>query len=521
MTRIKNRNLSEVLRRSKLSEEQKRSIKRLQVRDKLDKSAVIDVVKSLEKLPSDSIDVFLCGIDYIYFIRSFVKIYDPEERIWIRFDLWPAQQDLLHTFRDNKFVIVLKTRQVGITWCALAYALWLCLFRPIATVLLYSLRDDEAVELLGPQRFLGMYRELPGHIKSVSIEQRNTHRVLFDNRSIVHALPTTRGDSYTATLVVVDEADLVPNLNDLLDAAKPTVEAGGQVLLVSRSDKDNPMSDFKQIYRGAKKGKGRWEHVFLPWNVHPGRTQEWYEVEKEDIYLRTGGYDSLYKNYPSTDEEALAPAVENKRIPGKFLERCFNECDVLPIPDELSLYSDLKVFEYPNWDRRYYIGGDCAEGLATGNNSATIVVDDLGAEVCNWVGKHSPEYQAKGIRDIAKYYHHARIMIENNNHGYSALSWLINNNLSHLLARGWNKKQGWTSNRLGKLYLYDTLADLVQSGDVELRDYSTYYEIQSINKDTLLAPRGLADDRADAFALAQVARVYGRNMITVSLDVLD
>jgi len=47
------------------------------------------------------------------------------------------------------------------------------------------------------------------------------------NGSVARAFPTNAGDSYTATLAIVDEADLVPDLDRLMRSVKPTIDAGG------------------------------------------------------------------------------------------------------------------------------------------------------------------------------------------------------------------------------------------------------------------------------------------------------
>jgi len=49
-------------------------------------------------------------------------------------------------FQLHRLVIALKARQIGMTWLCAGFALWLILFHPAATILLFSKRDDEAVD---------------------------------------------------------------------------------------------------------------------------------------------------------------------------------------------------------------------------------------------------------------------------------------------------------------------------------------------------------------------------------------
>ena len=94
------------------------------------------------------IELPACAEDPAYFLDRHVSIYDATLADWLPFRLWPAQVTTLDTIRDRRLVVILKARQLGLTWLVLGFALWEMLFRPAATVLLFSRRDDEAVDLL-------------------------------------------------------------------------------------------------------------------------------------------------------------------------------------------------------------------------------------------------------------------------------------------------------------------------------------------------------------------------------------
>ena len=148
------------------------------------------------------------------------------------------------------------------------------------------------------------------------------HRWRLANGSEAAALPTTGGRSYTASVVIVDEADFIPNLDALLAAVKPTVDAGGQLFLISTADKARPESAFKRTYRAAKQGLTEWAPLFLPWWARPGRTAAWYEAQRLDSLHTTGAPDRLHENYPATDAEALAPRELDRRLPNTWLGAC-------------------------------------------------------------------------------------------------------------------------------------------------------------------------------------------------------
>ena len=199
-----------------------------------------------------------CALSFPYWCDHWAQVYDASSRGWLPFRLWPAQIGVAETLQSKRLVVMLKARQLGMSWLTVAYGLWLMLFRPAATVLLFSRRDDEAIYLLGDERLRGMYDKLPGWMRARGVLADSGHEWMLSNGSVARAFPTTAGDSYTASLAIVDEADLSPDLNRLMRAVKPTIDGGGQMILLSRSDKSKPESEFKAIYRGAVQGLSTW-----------------------------------------------------------------------------------------------------------------------------------------------------------------------------------------------------------------------------------------------------------------------
>ena len=112
-----------------------------------------------------------CTLDPAYFTARYVHIYDATQQTWLPFTLWPAQHTVLHTMSSERKLVVLKARQLGISWLSLAYALWLLQCRPPATVLLFSLREAEAKELLW--RLKGMYARLPPWLQARQVTKDN------------------------------------------------------------------------------------------------------------------------------------------------------------------------------------------------------------------------------------------------------------------------------------------------------------------------------------------------------------
>ena len=452
-------------------------------------------------------EIHKCRSSPAYFLDRYGHIYDAVSADWVPFRLWPAQFQALATLVAHRLTVILKARQLGLTWLVLGYALWLILFRPAVTVLLFSRRDDEAADLLGT-RLRGLYERLPVWLRVQSFLVDNDHEWQLSNGSRVLAFPTTAGDSYTASLVIVDEADLVPDLDRLMRAVKPTIDGGGRMVLLSRADKTRPQSPFKRIYAGARQGLTEWTPLFLPWDARPDRDQDWYEAQKADISHRTGSLDDLHEQYPLTDLEALAPRTLDKRFAPEWLQQCFVEASPLSLKavSDAPAIPGLMVYVLPQHGHQYVIGADPAEGNPTSDDSALVVLDTkTGEEVASLAGKFQPAVFAAHIHALGKWYHDAAVLVERNNHGHAVLEALGQHGQLRLLS-GHDDKTGWLSSQLGKVILYDRCADAFRNREIVLHSFATYTQLAFIDGSTLRAPERESDDRADAMALACAGR---------------
>ena len=83
-----------------------------------------------------------CRNNLEYFVDTYGHIEDKDADVLIqKFVLWDEQRNALRQFRDNKLNVILKARQLGITWLTLHYALWKML-RPGRTVIGLSRTED-------------------------------------------------------------------------------------------------------------------------------------------------------------------------------------------------------------------------------------------------------------------------------------------------------------------------------------------------------------------------------------------
>ena len=82
-------------------------------------------------------EIVKCGKDPIYFFNSYCKIQHPM-RGTIPFDTYKFQDECIETFLNNRFSIILKSRQLGMSTLVAAFATWMVLFQKDKNVLIIA-----------------------------------------------------------------------------------------------------------------------------------------------------------------------------------------------------------------------------------------------------------------------------------------------------------------------------------------------------------------------------------------------
>ncbi len=253
--------------------------------------------------------------DCAKFIREAVKIEDRDSPdLAIPFEMWKKQEDTLDTFLKKRLTVVMKARQLGLTWLALSYAIWRMIFKHGYSVVALSKREDpDAKELIRRLQFILKYlpswlirekKEAPPEwdgpvweatVLSITVEHPGGEPSTF--RSMT-AAPDS-GRSFTANLVILDEWAFQQWANEIWTAAYPTINrpTGGQVIGLSTNRRG---SLFELIFREAMRDANGFSWVFLPWSTDPRRDEAWYEATKKALP------NSYLQEYPATVEEAFS-----------------------------------------------------------------------------------------------------------------------------------------------------------------------------------------------------------------------
>ena len=389
----------------------------------------------------------------------------------IPFQKWPYLLELAKSMIDNRLVTVLKARQLGFSWTTAAYAAWLLTFSPGTNVLMISKGQTEAYSLLDKVRFI--LKNLPAEWQMpLSPDARGEIGIPSYDSKVV-ALPSTEdaGRSETASVVIQDEADFHEYHAQNYAAVKPTVDAGGQMIMGSTSNKREMSSLFKEIYRNAP--DNGWNKLFVPWHARPGRTDQWYAGVKDTVpAIELAGMSPeqfMEQEYPGEELEALAPPRAQSIFDRDMIAGMADDCT-----NPIRSVGPASIYQEPRAARRYVAGTDVASGVGM-DYSVTVVVDvNSGYVVADLVtNTMQPEDFATASAEMLDVYHNPDWGIENN-FSDTALTTVRNLNYPRLYRRrvGRGKQMrrdyGWRTDRMSRQQLFDELRASFNAGHLTI-----------------------------------------------------
>lgn len=270
------------------------------------------------------------AIDPHYFTQGYGHVRDEDAGgPAVPFVFWPRQDhatrtavgardqgEVLDRMIEELRLVVLKARQLGLTWLALHYGYHLIALdpdTPNATVLGLSQDGGYAKRLL--ERVRGIRERLPPFLRHT--EDRETQgsksEMKLVGRGRFLSLPGTPSAprSHQADLAICDEWAFVRN-----GQAGPTMRAllpmARQIVAISSGDgppdEEGWHQHFAQLYNRAAAGESEWTPVFLPDATRPGRTPAWRERQRDAFDTE----EEFLSEHPETADDALIGAGKDR-----------------------------------------------------------------------------------------------------------------------------------------------------------------------------------------------------------------
>ena len=378
---------------------------------------------------------------FYYFILKWCWIEDKQNKCAIPFALWPEQLRVLPRIVLAMRLIVLKARQLGLTWMVAAYVLWLAWTRPLQLIIVISVNEELSIEFLDRVYFI--LDRLPEHLKpTIATRNRQVLEIQHNDGlvSTIKSLPTTEmgAQSKTPTLLVLDETSRNRLVAEIYSASLPGIDAaGGRVIVISNSIKTAPGWPWTRgIYTDSMKGENVFERIFMDWRARPDRPEDFRSLKILDGMTE----EDFSQHYPETEEEAISAiggayfgdalarhaGAQRKGIRGTivnindywtFEESPAGLLEVWELP-----YNEREGYDGKPWLYRYAMGADVSEGLGD-TYSTAYVIDRLTDEIVARMRSNRVDAHRWGemLFDLSQYYGNALLCPERTGAGQTTI----------------------------------------------------------------------------------------------------
>jgi hypothetical protein len=427
-----------------------------------------------------------CHNDPLYFLDNYYWIVDLDKGL-IPIELWDFQKDLINHIHNNRFSLVLASRQVGKSIITIGYILWYILFNNHKEIAVLSKTAAAASEIMG--KLKRAYIQIPQWLAQNVVGWAGTS-ISLENGCHVSSQATTEnaGRSASANILFLDEFAFVPpNIANKFYASAYPVISNSKTSKVIICSTPNGHNHFYVLYDKAKKHENSYKEFIIHWKQVPGRTEEWKKETIANLALEDGvdgeakfaqEYDLEFEN--TNSKTLLSAAIQRK------LANWISENSKIEFLNGISdAIEQIDIYELPNNNSDYFLAADVGNGIGQDYSSFSILKaeNDIFKQVvtynCNTI---NPIAFAEIIDRISKLYNNAFVLIENNGPGESVIDhlWytLDFENLIHLEKNSLGIRTTPKSRNKG----ITKLKEYLEYGAIQINDFETLQQITHFSR---------------------------------------
>lgn len=498
----------------------------------------LETVEDLNKYDEQKqkLEFAKCSLDFFYFAHKYVKILHPKRGL-VPFICYKYQHHVVSDFESYRFSMLSKFRQAGLTTLAELWGLWKCIFHEDQQIVLISKTDAEAVkagEIIDRAR-----DHLPTWLQPSPEGKWNDHKKEFhETGSCLSFCSPERARGLAITYLIVDEAAFIPEMDKHWKAIYPTLSTGGNCIIISTV---NGLGNWYERYYHKSKRTGKPFHIIdLDFQLHPEYNDpKWIEDQKSQLGDKGWQQEILRSFLGSGDTYIPTNLVSDlvlKTQNNPPLRRLFKQWankgnedfnDVLGSDDEEVEFDTsweqegaMWIWKEPVDGQEYTIGVDTAEGVGEEGDSSCIQIinNNTLEQVAEFYSNTIQPYQfAQVLNEIAIYYNHALVVIENMGSGGAVISnlqyHLFYDNLYFEPGSSKMPKAGIKVTVGNRLTILEALQQRCINQNIKINSRRLVTEITTFshNVDTgkIAAQKGSHDDAIMAMAIA----LYVRDMI--------
>ena len=272
-----------------------------------------------------------CALDVHYFVEKYCKVKREDGSVG-SIKLRDYQKEILDSFVNNRFSILMASRQVGKTISSSIFMLHKILFDNDKNIMIVANKGDTAVEIV--DKIKSIYSLLPFFLKP-GIKTWNQKSLTFENgcRIKTSARTKTPAIGFTIDVLYLDEFAHIPSniIEPYYTAAFPTTAAvqNSKIIITSTP---NGMNLFHRLLTDAERPEGDpMKNNYKPMRVY------WYQVPGRFVtYIRLNPH-KMYE-YGVTKEEIFD--LVNQKWGSQT--KVFMEYNMDLLKDVINIFNDDK-----------------------------------------------------------------------------------------------------------------------------------------------------------------------------------
>jgi hypothetical protein len=355
----------------------------------------------------------LCNKSILHFAENyfFITTLDEGKK---KIELYKYQKKLLKAFKNNRFNIVLSSRQSGKTTTITIYALWIVCFQSDKRITIVANKESTAKEIFA--RIKMAFEQLPVWMKpSVKSWRKDGFQLANDSAITVSTTSSAGPRGSTSNLLIIDEMAHCPNelMKELWKSAIPIISSSKKSQIVVISTANGTDNKFYELYQESQKENSDWHLEVVNWWDVPGRDEEW----KRETVSAMGSKEDFDQEFGNVFHEPGKTAIDSELLE----ELKSQSTDPVLVLDN----GNYKIFKEPNPESFYVIGVDVGEGIGRSNTVAQILdVSDLTSikQVAVYsTNQMSPFHFGTRLMGILDDWGRPPILVENNNNGQQVL----------------------------------------------------------------------------------------------------
>jgi hypothetical protein len=265
-----------------------------------------------------------------------------------------------------------------------------------------------------------MYDELPKWLK-LPAKEKNKLSLRLKNGSKITAKSSNAdaARSEAVSLLLIDEAAFIDNIEETFTAAQQTLATGGQCMALSTP---NGIGNwFHQTWEKAESGENSFLPIRLPWTVHPERNEAWRTQQDADLGPRMAGQECDC-DFLASGDTVFEPEDMS------YYEQTYQK-DPL---ERRGVDGNLWVWEGVDYSKSYMVVADVARGDSADYSACHVFDIESATQVAEYKGKLSPKDYGNFLTGLATEYNNALLVVENANIGWATIEQIITREYNNL-----------------------------------------------------------------------------------------